>query len=619
MSTSINNKHLFLQHNSSSPCSIGLDLTTTNYTKSGYFFDNLLLPLQHHNNKLSNERNYSYSTNSSPILPSINSFNVTGKKSFTAPASPTHYDYGKNMSSILTPQTSPMYNKAHIISEIGVKLKHLNHFPLPMDNPSQIKMLDRLPQDQLTRLQSSSPFSASTSRLGKQNKINKKKLNSKSNSSLPSLKHLKLLPNPKIQQNSHIYPDTSEITPLWKDNLFNWCKDANYQDYKKIINLKVPMMNADINDAHHDFLNVPSVLEPKDAFQGLSDSQWDNELPVTPPMSPKRNQSSQTRRVPYGNYDEVVETSASLNTQQNNKNKLTFTPFVSEKLVQLVKKQRQNFSTPLTPTKTPVTSGHKKTNSFKALQIKKILNNRDVLSANSKRVQKPSNSKTHHVINQSTLSSPTHIQIGNNARQLTKKLDQFNNNINLTRNRNYANGDDMTTASTVSTPSSSPKLGPQLITQPRSRSRSRSRSPVRTNIPQLASPAKYHKFSLESPPQSPKRQNSIVSVGSTPRRRSTGHHHNIPRKCLSCQSSDSPCWRPSWSPKKQDQLCNSCGLRYKKTHTRCLNESCKKIPTKGELNIMRSNGIERGTMEGLGDVEGYRCLFCNSITETKSA
>lgn len=100
------------------------------------------------------------------------------------------------------------------------------------------------------------------------------------------------------------------------------------------------------------------------------------------------------------------------------------------------------------------------------------------------------------------------------------------------------------------------------------------------------------------------------SSGSSPTRHTT-------RVCVSCHSSDSPCWRPSWSPRKQDQLCNSCGLRYKKTHTRCLNDLCRKIPTKGEINIMKSNGIDKEFVpERNCEIEGYRCLFCNYITET---
>ncbi|CUM67020.1 uncharacterized protein PRCAT00004708001 [Priceomyces carsonii] len=79
------------------------------------------------------------------------------------------------------------------------------------------------------------------------------------------------------------------------------------------------------------------------------------------------------------------------------------------------------------------------------------------------------------------------------------------------------------------------------------------------------------------------------------------------RVCLSCGSDQSPCWRPSWSI-KDGQLCNSCGLRYKKTSARCLNEECKKIPAKGEWSLMQSKGKSHFD-DGL---DGYTCLDCGS-------
>ncbi|CCE88493.1 Piso0_002001 [Millerozyma farinosa CBS 7064] len=85
-----------------------------------------------------------------------------------------------------------------------------------------------------------------------------------------------------------------------------------------------------------------------------------------------------------------------------------------------------------------------------------------------------------------------------------------------------------------------------------------------------------------------------------------------PRMCISCGSEQSPCWRPSWSI-KEGQLCNSCGLRYKKTSARCLNKECKKIPAKGEWSLMQSKGktiFEDGTAE-------YSCLDCGFKVEVK--
>lgn len=85
----------------------------------------------------------------------------------------------------------------------------------------------------------------------------------------------------------------------------------------------------------------------------------------------------------------------------------------------------------------------------------------------------------------------------------------------------------------------------------------------------------------------------------------------LPRMCISCGSDLSPCWRPSWSP-KEGQLCNSCGLRYKKTAARCLNPQCRKIPAKGEWASMVSKGM--ALYDG---VEAYSCLGCGYKVETR--
>lgn len=84
-----------------------------------------------------------------------------------------------------------------------------------------------------------------------------------------------------------------------------------------------------------------------------------------------------------------------------------------------------------------------------------------------------------------------------------------------------------------------------------------------------------------------------------------------PRVCISCGSDQSPCWRPSWSI-KEGQLCNSCGLRYKKTAARCLNDECKKIPAKGEWSLMQTKGKTH-----YEDGDGYSCLDCGSKVEVR--
>lgn len=113
-------------------------------------------------------------------------------------------------------------------------------------------------------------------------------------------------------------------------------------------------------------------------------------------------------------------------------------------------------------------------------------------------------------------------------------------------------------------------------------------------------PIATHKFIPISPPSAKKSRSDLLK--SPPKHH---HHQHAPRVCISCGSDQSPCWRPSWSI-KQGQLCNSCGLRYKKTKARCLNDKCKKIPAKGEWTLMQSKGKE--TFED--GIEGYSCIAC---------
>lgn len=52
------------------------------------------------------------------------------------------------------------------------------------------------------------------------------------------------------------------------------------------------------------------------------------------------------------------------------------------------------------------------------------------------------------------------------------------------------------------------------------------------------------------------------------------------RKCSSCGVRNTPCWRPGWSD--SILLCNSCGLRHKKTRIHCA--YCCYVPLKSELS-----------------------------------
>ncbi|CAB4256991.1 DNA-binding transcription repressor ASH1 [Maudiozyma barnettii] len=652
-------KNNFLLHESSS-------LNDISERSPKLFFDDLLipsLPPQSKNHKIS--KTYSYISRSAPAtiigktnksnsssilnefknsqkfssyLPPILSENIPQKYN-TAPASPQHMTYSER-SSFITPTSSPgrsNYNNTgnqlsaqliltrnHMINENSFSnVTHLNHFPLPNENYNKMnKNLTLLNQLNKSIINSTkiTPPSTNESNIG---------LN------LPSLKHLKLLPNPKVQENSYIYPDTSETTPIWKRNLVAWCQRESGDDYGKIqdkirlennqMTEKLGQFTSNYKNLSESYLNeqtnfneIPSVLKPQDTFQKLTNKGSSlYKIPVTPPMSPKRHSIEKNDHISDNG---ITRTEV-----------LKFSPFVSDKLVQLVKKEQKKLEKKNTTTTNKDNNinnnnnnGHKKTNSFKALQIKNLLDNRDILSKTSKKVTKKGRSNSagrNHFYASSTLSSPSSIIIGTKAKQLVMKLDQNNNNSSSSSDSDNSND--------------SSKTNRQLKKRNSSKSRSRSISPIRRAAGSMTPPTpNYHKFSVESPPQSPTRSSPSINITSLSPAKQTHngnkansthkkHSHHTPhaiRTCVSCHSSDSPCWRPSWSHRKQDQLCNSCGLRYKKTHTRCLNDNCRKIPTKGELNIMKSNGIFKDYVNGLeGTTEGYRCLFCNTITETTQA
>ncbi|GMM39035.1 DNA-binding transcription repressor [Saccharomycopsis crataegensis] len=107
-------------------------------------------------------------------------------------------------------------------------------------------------------------------------------------------------------------------------------------------------------------------------------------------------------------------------------------------------------------------------------------------------------------------------------------------------------------------------------------------------------------------PKKPSPVQNKVTGSPSPKKPKSSHH--CKRTCVSCGSSQSPCWRPSWSS-SSGQLCNSCGLRYKKTNARCLNNKCLRIPAKGEFNLIKNKAA--------GKVEDYKCLRCGSEVEVK--
>lgn len=74
------------------------------------------------------------------------------------------------------------------------------------------------------------------------------------------------------------------------------------------------------------------------------------------------------------------------------------------------------------------------------------------------------------------------------------------------------------------------------------------------------------------------------------------------KECISCGIQESPCWRPSWSV-HAGQLCNSCGLRFRKSRIRCCNRGCLFVPSKLEIAFLR---------EKVKDGERFACIKCSA-------
>lgn len=587
------------------------------------------------------------------------------RKSNTAPASPNHFN-GNNYISVLTPSTSPPTDR-------NVNTAIATSFPSPEKlNTSTVPNLLRSStiQESQDRVDANVPITQ-PHHVYPLNRV-----------ALPSLRHLQLLPDPSLQENSKLYPDTARVNGRWRQNLMHWCKEKSYEDYVRIqeevskVRTQFPISQLRNNVGGSDNLSskngIPSILNPKDQFEKLSNSPWTYEAPVTPPMSP--NSTNKTRRQNSNESFKATNPIIAQTPKTPGDELKDFTPIISEKLIQTVRtKQYENYYNGSSP------SGHKKTNSFKALQIKRLLDNRDVLSINSRagnRVSKPGSLKSTSFISDA-------------ATQLANKLEQSNSNStspsstrsSSPRRRELSQSPTrFTTFVEPSTPKEFKRQHKNSVSRSRSRSPSRPITPnqnilqrrdsysyqqqqgpnvnnasvfstpalkygqhisdspnlallgaaaAKTSVSTNTSPKHYYNSKkITGSSSSPKKKISNSSLTTIPHRSNSNksrsgsgspkHSSYNLRKCVSCSSSDSPCWRPSWSGKKTEQLCNSCGLRYKKTRTRCLNDTCRKIPTKGELNIMKSHGVEKEFAPSLGtEIEGYRCLFCNHITETK--
>ncbi|KAG0373063.1 DNA-binding transcription repressor [Mortierella sp. AD032] len=64
------------------------------------------------------------------------------------------------------------------------------------------------------------------------------------------------------------------------------------------------------------------------------------------------------------------------------------------------------------------------------------------------------------------------------------------------------------------------------------------------------------------------------------------------KKCEACGASETPCWRPGYTA--HSALCNSCGLRYKKSNVFCAKVGCKYIPLKTEYAAMEADRVKSG-------------------------
>lgn len=78
------------------------------------------------------------------------------------------------------------------------------------------------------------------------------------------------------------------------------------------------------------------------------------------------------------------------------------------------------------------------------------------------------------------------------------------------------------------------------------------------------------------------------------------------KECEACKQKETPCWRPGYTP--GGSLCNSCGLRYKKSGVFCPKEGCKYIPLKTEYASMEE---ERLAM----NKEHLKCRKCHGRVE----
>ncbi|KAF9925642.1 DNA-binding transcription repressor [Linnemannia zychae] len=86
---------------------------------------------------------------------------------------------------------------------------------------------------------------------------------------------------------------------------------------------------------------------------------------------------------------------------------------------------------------------------------------------------------------------------------------------------------------------------------------------------------------------------SSSSAGGPPKKSTkTRESKATTKKCEACGASETPCWRPGYTA--HSALCNSCGLRYKKSNVFCPKVGCKYIPLKTEYAAMEAERVKSG-------------------------
>ncbi|KAF9393626.1 DNA-binding transcription repressor [Mortierella sp. AD011] len=86
---------------------------------------------------------------------------------------------------------------------------------------------------------------------------------------------------------------------------------------------------------------------------------------------------------------------------------------------------------------------------------------------------------------------------------------------------------------------------------------------------------------------------ALDQSGSTPKKAPKPKEGKMTTKrCEACGASETPCWRPGYTA--HSALCNSCGLRYKKSNVFCAKVGCKYIPLKTEYAAMEADRLKAG-------------------------